>query len=97
MNDHNFADVELLQCSRRAAFIAGEDLEDLLITSSRLSRALWGLLCNPDFNSSDRRTIEGAEELARVVADYTSAARYAFHRSLTESPVAICDEAKEAS
>ena len=81
MRDQHYADVDLLQCSRRSDFIAGEDLEDLLETSARLSRALWCILCSPDFNSADRRSIEGAEELARVVADYASAARHAFHKA----------------
>ncbi|MGD9541086.1 hypothetical protein [Methylocystis sp.] len=55
-----------------------EDVEDHLGVAARLSRALWLALAGDI--SEDERDIDALRELAGVVADHASAARYAFYK-----------------
>ncbi|MCC3246757.1 hypothetical protein LG047_15770 [Methylocystis sp. WRRC1] len=68
---------EMLQWPGRAACIEG--LEEHLNTAARLARALWEMAHSPDLLSGDQRTQEALIEMARVISDHTSAARYAYY------------------
>jgi len=56
-----------------------ESLEEHLNTTARLSRALWELMASPDLDTQDERSRDALKELASVVADHASAARYVFY------------------
>lgn len=54
-----------------------DELEDHLNTAARLARALW--LAIGGMDDLDERDKQGLTELASMVADHTSAARFAFY------------------
>ena len=74
-----------------AEYVDGDDLETHLIKSAGLSRALWDLLSNPSFNGEDRRSIQGAAELADSCAEAVCAALAAFHKGVTANALTLDD------
>ncbi len=57
-----------------------DSLEEHLNIAARLARALWELAASPDLSTEDDRSREALQELAGMVADHASAARYAFYK-----------------
>jgi hypothetical protein len=62
-----------------------ESLEEHLNIAARLSRALWELAGSPDLDTQDERSLDALKELASMVADHASAARYVFYKKSAAS------------
>ena len=71
-------DAKMLHRPDRADHI--DSLEEHLNIAARLARALWELAASPDLSTEDDRSREALQELAAMVADHASAARYAFYK-----------------
>jgi hypothetical protein len=77
------ADAKMLHRPDRADHI--DSLEEHLNIAARLSRAMWELAASPDLSTEDDRSREALQELAGMVADHASAARYAFYKENADS------------
>jgi hypothetical protein len=71
-------DAKMLHRPDRADHI--DSLEEHLNIAARLARALWELAASPDLSTEDDRSREALQELAGMVSDHASAARYAFYK-----------------
>jgi hypothetical protein len=78
MDTYDVDDARMLHRPCRADHL--ENLEEHLNIAARLSRALWELAASPDLSTEDERSREALQELAAMVADHASAARYVFYK-----------------